>query len=85
MDPWPSAYTTHRGRLLKVWKAAEASDSGAAEPGTVLGIFPGNGIVVAAGRGALRLLEVQPEDKRRMSGDDYARGARLTPGERLGG
>jgi methionyl-tRNA formyltransferase len=85
MDPWPSAYTTHRGRFLKVWKAAAVGDSRPAEPGTVLEVRLGEGIVVATGRGALRLLEVQPEDKRRMSGDDYARGARLTPGERLAG
>jgi methionyl-tRNA formyltransferase len=83
MDPWPSAYTTHRGRLLKVWKAVAEDGSREADPGTVLEIRPGDGIVVATGQGALRLLEVQPEDKRRMSGDDYARGARLTPGARL--
>jgi len=85
MDPWPSAYTTHRGRLLKVWKAAVAEDVRPADPGTVLEVRPGGGVVVATGRGALRLLDVQPEDKRRMSADDYARGARLTPGERLVG
>jgi methionyl-tRNA formyltransferase len=84
MDPWPSAYTTHRGRLLKVWTAAAAGGTRTADPGTVLEIHAGEGIVVATGRGALRLLEVQPEDKRRMRGDDYARGARLLPGERLG-
>lgn len=89
MDPWPSAYTTHRGRLLKVWAAIEADMPPGAvpggDPGRVLDVRPGGGIVVAAGEGALRLLEVQPEDKRRMNGDDYARGARLVPGERLGG
>ena len=84
MDPWPSAYTTHRGRLLKVWRAAVTDESGAEEPGTVLDVRPGEGILVAAGQGAVRLLEVQPEDRRRMSADEYARGARLRPGERLG-
>jgi len=83
MDPWPSAYTTHRGRLLKVWRAEAADESGGAEPGTVLDVRPGEGIVVASSQGAVRLLEVQPEDRRRMSADEYARGARLRPGERL--
>lgn len=83
MDPWPSAYTTHRGRLLKVWKAAAEPSAGAA-PGTVLASPPGRGILVAAGQGALRMIEVQPEGRRRMSADEYARGARLAPGERLG-
>jgi len=83
MDPWPSAYTTHRGQLLKVWRAAVTDESRAEEPGTVLDVRPGEGILVAAGQGAVRLLEVQPEDRRRMSADEYARGARLRPGERL--
>src|SRR5438034_1049038 len=36
MDPWPSAYTTHRGRLLKIWKGAaiENGPPGPARPGT---------------------------------------------------
>jgi len=50
----------------------------------VLDVREGGGILVASGQGAVRLLEVQPEDRRRMSADDYARGARLRPGERLG-
>src|SRR3989449_8435578 len=26
MDPWPSAYSTHRGRLLKIWKGTATCD-----------------------------------------------------------
>lgn len=85
MDPWPSAYTTHRSRLLKVWRATSADGSRGGEAGTILEVGAGSGIVVASGGGAVRLLEVQPEDRRRMSADDYARGARATVGERLGG
>jgi len=84
VDPWPSAYTSHRGRLLKVWRAAAVDHGEGAEPGAVLDVREGGGILVASGQGAVRLLEVQPEDRRRMSADDYARGARLRPGERLG-
>jgi methionyl-tRNA formyltransferase len=83
MDPWPSAYTFHRGRLLKIWRA-RAVPAPAGTPGTILAVRAGEGIVVAAGEGALQLLEVQPEGGRRMTADEFARGARLTPGERLG-
>ena len=83
MDPWPSAYTWHRGRLLKVWQAAALPGVRGA-PGRVVEVRRGDGIVAGAGEGALVLLEVQPEDGRRMSADEYARGARLEPGERLG-
>lgn len=83
MDPWPSAFTHHRGRLLKIWHAAAQPDP-QGPPGAVLAVRPGEGIVVATGAGALRLLEVQPEGGRRMTADEFARGARLAPGEVLG-
>lgn len=36
------------------------------------------------GRGALRLLELQAEGKRRMSAHDFLLGVKLEPGEILG-
>jgi len=82
MDPWPSAYTWHRGRLLKVWMAQALPGRGM--PGTVIEIRPGTGFVVATGAGALLVREVQPEDRRRMSADEYVRGTHLAAGEILG-
>ncbi len=85
MDPWPSAYTTHAGRLLKIWggTAVQGPATGHAAPGTVVEIRHGEGFVVSTGAGALLVSEVQPEGRRRMSADEYARGARLELGERL--
>lgn len=82
MDPWPSAYTRHGGKLLKIWKGTAVEAAG--QPGTVVEIRRGEGFVVAAGSGALLAREVQPEGARRMSADDYVRGHRLQVGERLG-
>ncbi|HEU4797676.1 MAG TPA: methionyl-tRNA formyltransferase [bacterium] len=82
MNPWPSAYTWHRGQLLKIWKAAATTASGT--PGTVVEKRGGEGFVVATGDGGLLVLEVQPEGRRRMSADEYARGARLQIGEVFG-
>lgn len=91
MDPWPSAYTWHRGRLLKIWKgipldaaALPASAEYETLPSTVVQIRRGEGFVVAAGEGAVLVQEVQPEGRRRMTADEYVRGARLEVGERLG-
>ena len=84
MDPWPSAYTLHRGRLLKIWKGtAIESVKPAAPSGTVVEIRRGEGFVVAAGEGALLVTEVQPEGRRRMTADEYVRGSHLQAGERL--
>ncbi len=83
MDPWPSAYTTHRGRLLKIWQASAVPDPDGGPPGSVVDVRPGEGFVVATGGGGLLVTGVQPEGRRRMTADEYARGARLQPGEQL--
>jgi methionyl-tRNA formyltransferase len=82
MDPWPSAFTRHRGRLLKIWRAHPTDASG--PPGTVVEVRTGTGFVVACGEGGLLVTEVQPEGRRRMTADEYVRGSRLAVGERLG-
>ena len=81
LDRWVrvgGAWTTFRGRRLKVHRAELALD--AAEPGTV-----GPDGTVGTGDGTLRLLVVQPEGRPSMPWADFANGARPRPGERLGG
>jgi methionyl-tRNA formyltransferase len=94
-NPAPGAWTTHRGRRLKITRAvpAGAGDRGAGDqaPGRPAGPEPGRiavdpdgRLLVGAGDGALELLEVRPEGRRAMSGAEFARGARLGPDEWLG-
>ena len=64
--------------LLKIWKAEVVEKSGA--PGEVLSADK-NGIVVACGQGALRILELQRESSRRMNAADFLAGHPLKPGE----
>jgi methionyl-tRNA formyltransferase len=84
--PAPGAWTTHRGRRLKITRAAPAGhgDGGPAlEPGR-LGLGPDGRLLVGTGDQPLELLEVGPEGRRAMSGAEFARGARLGPDEWLG-
>jgi methionyl-tRNA formyltransferase len=91
-DPAPGAHTTFRGKRLKVFRvrvvapdelaALVEGTPGSPAPGEVLGRHAG--VIVAAGSGAVRLLEVQPEGKARMDGTAFANGYRPEPGERLG-
>jgi methionyl-tRNA formyltransferase len=74
------AWTTFRGRRLRVWEAHISSADGA--PGTVS--VDGGWPVVATGEGALVLDEVQPEGKSRVLGPAWANGARLADDEVLG-
>jgi methionyl-tRNA formyltransferase len=82
MNPWPGAATRLPGGAdLFVWRA-RALDAPAAEPGSVL--ESSKRLVVAAGAGALELLELQLAGKRALPVADFLRGARLAPGQRLG-
>ncbi|MBI4842284.1 MAG: methionyl-tRNA formyltransferase [candidate division NC10 bacterium] len=80
LSPSPGAYLTWRGQRLKVLRAE--GREGAGLPGMVLTV-ESRGIVCGTGDGAIALLEVQPEGKRRMTGAEFARGQRLHAGARL--
>lgn len=79
LSPEPGARTKLRGRIVKVYRARAVVGDG--EPGTIVAT---EGMVVASGEGAVELEEVLLEGKRRMSGEELARGHRPAPGERLG-
>ncbi len=82
VDPWPGASTLLGGESLKLFGAAPAAGQG--EPGTILSIG-GDGALIAAGDGAVRIAELQAAGKRRMGAAELARGLRaLAPGARLG-
>lgn len=84
MNPWPSAYTFYRGKQMKIWEAvALEEDPSALEPGTVVSVGKQD-FTVAAGRGTLRVQELQMEGKKRMSAHDFLLGMHLAPGEKLG-
>jgi methionyl-tRNA formyltransferase len=78
--PSPGAFIRTTHGVLRIHRARRAEGDGA--PGTVLTVGPE--LAVGFGGGAMALLEVQPEGKRRMSGRDWANGARLGLGARLG-
>ena len=79
------AWTTWRGRRLRVLQARAEADDRSAAPGSAPGA-PGTLLddAVATGRGSLRLLRVQPEGRAPMTAAEWLRGARPRPGERLG-
>jgi methionyl-tRNA formyltransferase len=83
VTPAPGAWTTWRGDRLRVGPVAWLLDGPSLDSGELL--FESGEVYVGTGNGAPVLLdEVQPAGKRMIPAADWARGARLTPGERLG-
>jgi methionyl-tRNA formyltransferase len=81
--PWPGAYTALAGRRIKIHVTRLAEREGTlGAPGTVLAADAG-GIVVACGAGAVRLLELQLEGKRKMDAGAFLAGHPLEAGQRF--
>ena len=81
-NPRPGAFTSDRGKRLKIWTAHAHMVPGGAAPGTVM-VAPHSSPRVAAGRGVLELVEVQPEGRARMAAEAWLAGRQRAP-EALG-
>lgn len=83
VTPWPGAVTWHRDKPLIVTRARPLHRLAVdAAPGTLLEVDD-QGLQVACRPGVLCVERVKPEARAEMRAADWARGARLTPGERL--
>ena len=82
LSPTPGAYLVRPdGKRLRILRAEARPAS--APRGVILGVEDA-AVVLGTGEGAVALLEVQPEGKRRMTGAEFARGQRLQTGMRCG-
>jgi methionyl-tRNA formyltransferase len=81
LSPYPGAWTTHHGLLLKVFRSRPVAGTGS-EAGIVQSVD--GGLIVGCGTGALELLEVQQEGKRRVDAGDFVRGYTIAEGDMLG-
>ena len=84
LQRWPNAYTHYKSSRLVLWSAdpidAETSEAAGGEVITA----HGDELIVKCGaQTALRLIEVQPEAKRRMSAREFLNGTHINIGDRL--
>ena len=75
LNPWPCVSIPCAEGRLKLLRA-DCSE-GAGEPGTILCAGAKEGLVIACGEGAVRILEVQAPGGKRMKAEDYLRGHTL--------
>lgn len=80
-NPEPGTYTyLPNGKQLKIWRSKVTAEQGCS--GTVLNCDK-RGLVIACGKDALELLEVQPESKKRMDAKIFVNGKTLQVGDVL--
>ncbi len=81
LNPSPGAYFYLQGNRIKLWSTEIVEDVNGEDGSISLDCsgFP----VVKCSSGGVRLMEVQPEGKRRLSGAEWIRGCHLSEGEIL--
>ena len=83
LDPWPGSFTLVGKKLLKVHSAKIVAAESNGHPGEV-SRADSHGFWVVTSRGVISLEEVQFENKNRMPGTEFIKGARIKAGDRLG-
>jgi len=75
LHPWPVAYTTLNGEVLKVWWSEKVEGHQNLNPGEIIEV-QNDGIVVATGnQTAIKITDLQPSGKKRMEAKQYINGA----------
>lgn len=84
MSPWPGAFTSARGKTLKVraTRVVNGTAEGAA-PGQVV-VADKSRVMVACGEACVELVTVQPEGKRAITGPEWVMGRGVAEGDVLG-
>ncbi|HEX5601624.1 MAG TPA: methionyl-tRNA formyltransferase [Pyrinomonadaceae bacterium] len=84
-QPWPNAYTKFDSKSLILWEAQPAiSVTSGISNGEVIVAQKDELVVQCGQRTALRVLEVQPEARKRMATRDFINGMHLKVGDRFG-
>lgn len=83
LNPWPSAYTSYKGKTLKIWEARVTGEEADGCPGSVSRVEK-DAVCVNTGDGLLRVTRVQIEGKKQMPVKDFLLGYRMDKGEMLG-
>jgi methionyl-tRNA formyltransferase len=82
-DPWPGAFTSWQGKILKMFRPQIREGRPVMPHGSVVQVSP-EGITVATKQGFLVIREIQMENRPRMKVAEFLRGNPLEAGERLG-
>jgi methionyl-tRNA formyltransferase len=81
-NPWPGTVAKFRGVTCKILRTRVGEEAKDLEVGTI--VSPKRSLAVVCGDGALLdILLIQPENRKAVSGADFANGARIQPDEKF--
>ncbi len=82
-NPFPGAYAVLNGVNIKIWQAEVLPGINAnnAQPGQILAAHANEGIIVACGKGALRLIELQKPGGKRLPAAQFLQGFSMESGQ----
>ncbi len=85
LNPKPAAWTEFRGKNLKIWKTSVFTDvlDSSLEPGEIR-VHEKKRLLAGSSDGIIEILELQPENKKKMDSLSFINGSHLTEGEKLG-
>lgn len=76
LHPWPVAYTTYKEERMKIWWASPDNQIyKSAVPGEIIKKDETSFTVVCGNQKAIQITEIQPAGKRKMSVEEFLRGA----------
>jgi methionyl-tRNA formyltransferase len=84
LNPWPVAFTTLNGQVLKIWRAKKVEGQRGEVPGTVLSVESDGFTVSTGNETAINIIELQPSGKTKMISEQFLRGSKISIGTKLG-
>lgn len=84
LNPWPVAFTTLNGQVVKIWQAKKEAGQSGEVPGTVLKVETDSFTVSTGNDTAIKIIELQPSGKSKMPSEQFLRGSKISVGTRLG-
>jgi methionyl-tRNA formyltransferase len=75
MHPWPVAFTTYEGKVVKLWWGEKVNVDVEPSPGKIIDVQSDGFIVSTGNHTAIKITDLQPSGKKRMSAEDFLRGA----------
>ncbi|WP_096269936.1 methionyl-tRNA formyltransferase [Paucisalibacillus globulus] len=87
LHPWPVAFTTYQNQNMKIWWGEPIDVEYNGEPGEIITIDHNEAFTVVCGDNkGIRITEIQPAGKKRMTVKDYLQGSseRIKVGTKMG-